>query len=52
MKKKVFRALYGVAEKVLDEKEMKELDKEINDEIDKTVKEAEELRPKKKKAGK
>ena len=51
MKKKVFRALYGVAEKVLDEKEMEELDKDINKEIDKTIKEVEKLRPKKK-AGK
>ena len=52
MKKKVYRALHKIAEKVLDEKEMKELDKEINKEVDKAIKEVKDLKPNKKKSDK
>ena len=52
MKKKVYRALHKIAEKVLDEKEMKELDRENNKEIDKAIKEVKDLKTNKKKSDK
>ena len=52
MKKKVYRALHKIAEKVLDEKEIKKLDKENNKEVDKAIEEVKDLKPNKKKSGK
>lgn len=52
MKKKVFRKLYNIAEKVLGSKGMKKLDEEIGGEIKKTIDEIKDIKHQSKKSGK
>lgn len=52
MKKRIFRALYNTANSVLNERDMKKIDNEMDSKVNETINELKKIKPVKKKSGK